>query len=62
MLVQLAAQFFVLVGPLNYFRFINAFNVLIIILKFSIKKFKKWAFHAKLMKFHHRFVPSHGRI
>ena len=37
MLVQLAAQFFVLVA-FNYFPLINVFNVLIIILKFSIKK------------------------
>ena len=37
MLVQLAAQFFVLVA-LNYFPLINVFNFLIIILKFSIKK------------------------
>ena len=41
MLVQLAAKFFVLVD-INYFRITNLFNVLIIILKFSIKiKFKK---------------------
>ena len=40
MLVQLAAQFFVL------------FNVLIKFLKFSIiKKFKKWADHLNTIKF-----------
>ena len=37
MLVQRAAQFFVLVA-LKLFRLINVFNILIIILKFSIKK------------------------
>ena len=38
MLVQLAAQFFVL----NYFQLINVFNILIIILKFSIKNKKNY--------------------
>ena len=41
MLVQLAAQFFVLVN-INYFRIINLFNVLIIILKvFNKNKIQK---------------------
>ena len=39
MLVQLAAQFFVLVA-LKLFRLINVFNILIMIVKFSIKKNK----------------------